>query len=254
MKNIIKKISTFLLLVFMFQNILAQQGNVSAGGDISGSTGSLSYSIGQTDYLIYNSEQGSLSFGLQQVWHSGTAPPQILEIFDMIISEGESLCFNATETVIVVGDGYFFTVLDGGHAEIIAGQNIVLKYGTSIENGGRLHAYISHVWCEPEKNMLSAFEEKPMLDYPTENLPSAGSFFKVYPNPTNGEFTVELFECEGSSKIIVEIYSMQGQFVLVNELPIRKFYNYNLSTKQPGFYLVRVIQDDRSGIAKIIKQ
>lgn len=57
--------------------LMAQQGNVAAGGDVTGSGGCMSYSVGQIDYLRYSSDQGSLSLGLQQVWFGSTivVPP-----------------------------------------------------------------------------------------------------------------------------------------------------------------------------------
>jgi hypothetical protein len=62
------------MLLFAVGQLLAQQGNVAAGGDASGSGGSMSYSIGQSDFLYYNSAYGNLSFGLQQTWLGGIAP------------------------------------------------------------------------------------------------------------------------------------------------------------------------------------
>ncbi len=152
-----------LLLVAGFR-VLAQQGTVAAGGDAYGTGGSMSYSIGQTDYLYVGSENGSLGFGLQQTWLASFEPLPLLEISDMQI--GDAQCFNASQTVIVAGDGSEFTVLNGGYAEIIAGHNIILKFGTRIENGGSLHAHISNIWCEPLQSMLSAINEEPLPDQP----------------------------------------------------------------------------------------
>jgi hypothetical protein len=72
-----KKIKQYLLvfiLLFAAGQLLAQQGNVAAGGDASGSGGSMSYSIGQNDFLYFDSGNGNLSFGLQQTWLGETAP------------------------------------------------------------------------------------------------------------------------------------------------------------------------------------
>jgi len=72
-----KTIKHYLLVFMLFfasSHLLAQQGNVAAGGDAFGSGGSMSYSIGQSDFLYYNSAYGNLSFGLQQTWLGGIAP------------------------------------------------------------------------------------------------------------------------------------------------------------------------------------
>ena len=46
-------------------NLFAQKGTVSAGGDASGSGGSVSFSIGQVDYLATESAGGKINQGLQ---------------------------------------------------------------------------------------------------------------------------------------------------------------------------------------------
>lgn len=64
-----KKIVLFLgccLLGWGTTDLLAQQGNVTAGGVATGAGGSASYSIGQLDYLSASGSGGSLNQGLQQ--------------------------------------------------------------------------------------------------------------------------------------------------------------------------------------------
>ncbi|MBE0663239.1 MAG: T9SS type A sorting domain-containing protein [Bacteroidales bacterium] len=240
------------LIVCNINIVLAQQGSVATGGEATGTGGTLSYSVGQTDYLVYSSEHGSLSFGLQQSWTLSVPP--LLEIPAIIISDNEALCFNATETVIVAGDGKHFIVQDGGNVDIIAGQNILMKYGTSVESGGNLHAYISDVWCEQPESLLASFFEEPLPTRQIVEPETNDSFFKIYPNPTTGDFTLELLEFEEYSNIKVEIYSAQGHLVLGKELPAKKLYHFNLTERQPGIYMVSVLKDKEIGVYKIIKQ
>jgi hypothetical protein len=44
----------------------AQNGTVSSGGDASGTGGSISYSVGQIDYITQNGSGGIITQGLQQ--------------------------------------------------------------------------------------------------------------------------------------------------------------------------------------------
>ena len=54
------------LCVMLAQSSLyAQKGTLSAGGDASGSSGSVSFSIGQIDYLAPESSGGKVNQGLQ---------------------------------------------------------------------------------------------------------------------------------------------------------------------------------------------
>jgi hypothetical protein len=243
----------FFLLCVSY-NIIAQQGNVVAGGDATGSGGLMSYSIGQTDYLMFTSEQGSLSLGLQQTWLDTYTIPETLEISNKVISEGEILCFNALETVIVAGDGKHFIVEPGGHADIIAGNNILLKHGTRVELGGTLHAYISDIFCNQPGSMLASFEEDTSTYNPESEPITSESFFRVFPNPTTGDFTIELFRFEENSSVQVEVYSAQGHLVLDKILPAQKNHNFSIAGRQPGIYLIRVLRDQEIGTGKIIKQ
>lgn len=52
--------------VFLSAQSLAQSNTVSTGGDASGLGGSVSYSVGQIDYINYSSASGSVQEGVQQ--------------------------------------------------------------------------------------------------------------------------------------------------------------------------------------------
>jgi hypothetical protein len=244
-----------LLIVGLTLNIIsfsvfAQQGNVAAGGDATGQGGIMSYSVGQTDYLMFSSQQGSISLGLQQPYFYSIQP--VYAIPETTVLSGQALCFNATETVIVAGDGKHFTVEPGGFAEIIAGQNILIKDGTTVEPGGMFHAYISNVWCSKQESLIASFVEpdpvKPIFKPDSDNY-----FFKVYPNPTKGIFTLELLEFEEFSNIQFEIYTMQGNMILSNQLPVQQFHTLSLENRQPGIYLIRVLKNNQSGTTRLIR-
>ena len=249
-----KQTKQFILtcLFFCFSaTLVAQQGNVAAGGVATGTGGSLSYSVGQTDYLTFSSEQGTLNFGLQQPW--SYAVPPTYEIPDMTVVDGEILCFNATETIIVAGDGKQFTIQPGGHADIIAGQNIIMSYGTSVEHGGSLHAWISDVFCDQPESLLASFEVH-IQPEPAFEPVLKENFFKIYPNPTTGDFTLELLEFEESSMLLVEIFAMQGNLITRKELPVQSLHNLSLAHRQPGIYLIRLFNGIKIETSKINKQ
>ena len=77
---------------------------------------------------------------------------------------------------------------------------------------------------------------------------------KVYPNPTDGVFVLELNGFELLENIQIEIYSMTGEKVLSTDVRGGGKYNLSLSGKPCGIYLVKVISDTNSGIARIIKR
>ncbi|MCU0359380.1 MAG: T9SS type A sorting domain-containing protein [Bacteroidia bacterium] len=57
-----------LLIVSLNQNLNAQQGTLSSGNDITGAGGSISESIGQTNYVTLSSNTHIITQGLQQTY------------------------------------------------------------------------------------------------------------------------------------------------------------------------------------------
>jgi hypothetical protein len=80
------------------------------------------------------------------------------------------------------------------------------------------------------------------------------SFFRIYPNPTLGQFTLELSDVRETSTIKVEIFSLIGESIMNIELPEMKQYLFDLSARQPGIYLIRVMKGDDVGVGKVVKQ
>ena len=56
---------TFCCFIIINPNLQAQKGTLSTGGDASGSAGSVSFSVGQIDYLTSESSGGKVNQGLQ---------------------------------------------------------------------------------------------------------------------------------------------------------------------------------------------
>ena len=341
-----RQILLFIILCLLFfsnpSNLLAQQGSASSGGDATGSGGEFSYTIGQTDYKWFFSSLGSAQLGLQHTWleegevircaldvpdftiysyedlcfnsagtvtlagdgkefiveaggqaniiagqniilKAGTTVKAggnlharistdgiycndtisellscILEVPDTTILSDEYLCFNAIETVTIAGDGKQFIVEAGGYAEIIAGHNILFKEGTIIKPGGSLHAWITTdgSYCENTTSMLAVINEKVLSEVLPDDIEHETEIplFKVYPNPTTGDFVLELTEYNQFSTITVEIYTIQGQRIIGTQLTEGKIFNFSFSERKAGVYLIRVLQDNNVSIGKIIKQ
>ena len=159
-------------------------------------------------------------------------------------------CFNAVQTIIVAGNGAFFSVPDGASATMIAGQNILYYPGTIVEPGGYLHGYISSPggpFCvvPPKSTVVAGNKENTRM--PERN------FFRVYPNPTNGEFTLALDGYVPSEKINVVLYGMKGEIISSAEIINEMKHEFSLSGNPAGLYLIRVTSGSRSGSSRIVK-
>ena len=159
-------------------------------------------------------------------------------------------CFNALQTIMVAGNETTFTVQAGGSATMIAGQNILYYPGTLVEPGGYMNGYIAPdgPWCVAPTIVTVITGKEDALSQPEP------SFFKVFPNPTNGIFSLEVPGLAGSEKIRVEIYGMKGEKVLSTVLAGERDHQFSLSGSAAGIYLLQVVSEKNSGTARIIKQ
>jgi hypothetical protein len=162
-------------------------------------------------------------------------------------------CYNATETILVAGGGRTFTVENGGSVTMIAGQKILMLPKTGVESGGYLHAYISTSFCDAVPTAMVAAPVR------TEELPQPSmqesSFFKVYPNPTTGNLTLEISgNVPASATVRIEIYSMQGERLLHEQYSGERKHELSLNGRPAGIYFIRVLSGGTSGSVKIIKQ
>jgi Subtilase family/PKD-like domain/Secretion system C-terminal sorting domain len=157
-----------------------------------------------------------------------------------------TVCYNGTN-IITVALSAPFTVQSGGNAEMIAGVAILYKPGTTVQSGGYMWGHIAPQgpWC-----MAPA-----IVTVPTGiEVVSKQSFFKVYPNPTTGSFTLELSEVSETSIVKVEIYGMRGEKLLNDQFTGEKTHEFSLESNPIGIYFIRVISGDNLGSQKIIKQ
>jgi hypothetical protein len=158
-------------------------------------------------------------------------------------------CFNATQTITVAGNNTTFTVMNGGRATLIAGQNILFYPGTMVEPGGYLWGYIAPggPYCEPpvKAQVLSGATETPTVP--------EKSFFRVYPNPTTGEFTLDLDGYVPGEVISMEVFNTKGEKIASAIMTDERRQQFSLSGKPAGLYLVRVITGNRNGMSRIVK-
>jgi hypothetical protein len=173
---------------------------------------------------------------------------QDLNLQDITIPSGQSYCFEATQTITLAGGGTAFIVEDSCSVVIVAGENILMKEATHFQSGSTVHAYIDYngQYCTPATKATPETLNE-------EVIPETDMFFRVYPNPTQGQFTLELKETGKDGNIRVEIFSLMGESVMSTELPLMKQYKIDLSNRQSGLYLVKVMKGREVGYVKLIR-
>jgi hypothetical protein len=187
---------------------------------------------------------------------TGTTLPFFTEVTDTIISNSEIACFNAYDTIFVAGtDTVEF--LNGSTVDLIAGQAIFLLPGFHAFEGSLTHAYIttSGTFCGGVSGIISADQpseksktEKALPEKP--NIVAEEKSVKVYPNPNNGQFTLELTNIESGAT--VDIYNMLGARVYQSTTTNGVRHKINLPGIKKGIYFVKIMDGKKQFTRKMI--
>jgi len=178
--------------------------------------------------------------------------PLIYDIPTTIVANGESPCYNATQTINVAGNGKTFTVGTGGNVTLIAGQNIRLLDGTIFHTGSALWAYITTTddYCGMKIQPLVANTN--VFTRATVPVEKEQAMFKIYPNPNNGKFILEMNSFQPTGSVSVSIFGMMGESILKEEIAAEKYHEFSLAGPTPGIYVIRVVSGEMAATKKII--
>ncbi|MEI7727912.1 MAG: T9SS type A sorting domain-containing protein, partial [Bacteroidota bacterium] len=189
---------------------------------------------------------------MTQPWGLMVVPsgvPVTKTVQNVTIINGQSTCYNASHTITVAGGGTTFAVQNGGSAIMVAGVNILYEPGTTISNGGYMHGYIAsggpYCYTPSLPNTVTSAEDI--------SFSSAQSLFKVYPNPTSGNFTIEQKGNQEYREGKVEVYAMRGEKVMTSVIAGEKQHEYMFSEMPPGLYFIKVMAGGVMETFKLIK-
>ncbi|HNY02197.1 MAG TPA: T9SS type A sorting domain-containing protein, partial [Bacteroidales bacterium] len=175
--------------------------------------------------------------------------PSTLNLSGHIVPGVNTECYKAMQTITVQN----FTVESGASVNMIAGSNIRLMPVTWSKSGSHYHGWISML--DPCGSLPPAMVvSQPDAGLAVGEVRTPGRFFRVFPNPTTGNFTLEMTGADDGPAIRVNIYGMQGERILSTELPSQARYHFSLVNRAPGLYLVQVVSGRESGVVRVIRQ
>lgn len=170
------------------------------------------------------------------------------------VPAGTDTCFNALQVITVAGGGTTFTVQNGGNATFIAGQRISYLPGTTVMNGGHMHGYITTTaqFCG---SLPPAIVSTPVqaggIAGMSENL--IGQTIRLYPNPTDGSFTVDQRNSDAAGISMVEIYQMNGIRILSRTFDNVHRCKFDITGLPTGMYFVHIRTGESTSVEKLIK-
>jgi hypothetical protein len=168
-----------------------------------------------------------------------------------VVSAGETVCYNALEVITVAGNATSFVIQSGGSATFISGQRVVFLPGTVVNPGGYLHGYITaeSLYCL----VADSITHKKTVNDSALSASLPALTVKVFPNPTTGIFYVGLQGSATNQQAFAEILNMQGEVVMKADLGHAPGFEWSLGDLPCGFYLLRVIQGERTVYARLMK-
>lgn len=193
---------------------------------------------------------------------SGTynGPPAEISLQNIELNNGDDECFAASQTITVAGSGTTFYVEDGAITTLVAGQNILLLDGTWVKTGGSFHAMINTEgeYCNNNKSLLAVYDqvegEPEENDIKIEMTTGQGQpVFNVYPNPTGGLLTIEVYDPLGVPGASVEVFGAMGEKVSGDLIVDGNRFTFDLTGKPAGFYLVKVLIGKHVTFKKVMK-
>jgi hypothetical protein len=220
-----------------FVTITSGSGSNSITVSFSGTPGTGNFSV----YGVNVCANGNPSPNLSVTSNTQLTGQDI--VANLIVGPSQEECYDAG-SILVAGGGTYVTVQNQGQLLLEASQYIRLYPGTKVYPGGYLHAWIATM-CIPCSSLKPS---ETILVYEGEDL------FRIYPNPTTGEFTVEMSGASDCSRTIVRIHSLMGKEIFRQEITGLSKAKFSLRDKPVGIYLVNVLCDDKSKTVKIIKQ
>jgi hypothetical protein len=181
---------------------------------------------------------------------------QNLLVADTTVHSTESACFDALDTITLTGNP---TVVfeSGSSVNLIAGRSIRIMPGFYAQSGSYLHGYIttSNSFCDMveqsiEYNQPELKSEETNTVIAVHPVGTTDKLVKVYPNPTDGRFTVELTNFEGPAT--VTLINQFGSVVATTVVNSAEQPKILLSTLQKGLYVVQVRSGNDSRTSKIL--
>jgi PKD repeat protein len=104
--------------------------------------------------------------------------PATRTITNVIVGNGQTKCYNATQVITTAGNGTLFYILAGGNTTFIAGQKITLLPTTIVQPGGYFRGYIAPggPWCAvPSMPAVTSAEDQATANFEqssSESIPT----------------------------------------------------------------------------------
>ncbi|MCX6266630.1 MAG: T9SS type A sorting domain-containing protein [Bacteroidetes bacterium] len=171
---------------------------------------------------------------------------------NIIVAVKEVVCYDATQTITLAGNGTYFEVMDAGYVTLIAGQNIIFLPGCKVHEGAILHGRItdSAHYCSWTGRSVTKEAEITGTD-----LVQSGAFsFRIFPNPATVSVTVNLQGVADDAQSHLELFGIRGNRLSSCTITGSGYHALPLSDLPSGMYYIRIISGVNVQTRVVVKQ
>jgi len=167
-------------------------------------------------------------------------------------------CLDAMQNITVAGDGNAVTIENGASVDFIAGQSIQFLPGFHAQSGSALSAHITQnqEFCIPHGfsanlEMIASGDTRAFTATDELQFVPDTHQVTVFPNPNNGQFTVQFTNVESNTQVI--IFNNLGQKVY-ETIVSGESQRIELPNIKRGIYLLKAISGQKQFDRKIMVQ
>jgi hypothetical protein len=203
------------------------------------------------------SAPGTESQTIELTQEAGTGPVinENLALSDAYIVNNPSDCYNALQTITLAGNSTTLTFESGSAVTLIAGQSIRFLPGFYAQNGSEVNAWITTngTFCDgvaasPVQMPETKSSPELLLSHNNKQIVKEKGM-KVYPNPNNGEFTIEL---TGFDSAELQLCNLTGRIIYRVKQIHQNELSLDLSHLEQGIYLLKAIDREKQIVKKMI--
>jgi Leucine-rich repeat (LRR) protein len=195
--------------------------------------------------VVTNSVATSLTLTSNDITVETHSVPETLTLTNISVGSGTTVCYDATQDITVAGGSTTVNLLNGSNTTFIAGHSIRFLPGFHAQSGSIMDAYITTTasFCENPMLVIALDElsEKSITDKNIQNQGKTGDIeklVKIFPNPNNGRFMIEL--CNFEKPVKVSVINITGATVYPEKWIDSDFSELELSGIDKGMYFVRI--------------
>jgi len=180
--------------------------------------------------------------------------PDNQTLSNITVSNGQIPCYDALQNITVAGSGTTVNFQSGSTVSLIAGNSIRFLPGFHAFSGSYVDAHITTTasFCEPVQSIVynDLFDKSIVLSEKETSVIEKAVDLKIYPNPNNGRFTIEMNGF--ADGVMLSVLDMKGRVVISKIIDNAQFASFEIQSMEKGIYFIWVSDGTQSLNRKMV--